>query len=45
MTCDAVALSADVRDTCFVFPFVVLKDKPLLTFLDALPVSNKVDVE
>ena len=42
---NAVALSADMRDTCFVFLFVGLKDKPLLTFLDTLPVSNEVDIE
>ena len=42
---NAIALVIDVWDTCLVFPFIVLWDKSLLAILNALPVSNEVDVE
>ena len=42
---DSVALVVNVGHSNFVSPLVVLKDESLLVFLDALPVSHKVDVE
>ena len=42
---DFVAYVVSMREALGVLPFVVLKDKLLLSILDALPVSLKGDVE
>ena len=41
----SVALGAGVWGLFLVLPFVVLKDEPLLAFLDTLPVCHERGVE